>query len=134
MEFSRDPDESETTLARLGRWHWLYPVPAVALYALTLATSSKIWTDIATGSARSGRPTRSIVAHSSLILCCILLVCYYAIPFVGSVMLDLDWRASLARSSPTDKGCALALVRGGLLVALYAIVWSYARKYLLGGS
>jgi hypothetical protein len=134
VAFSNDPDHTETTLTRLGRRHWLYPVPAVALHAITLVVSPKIWTDIVTGSTRSGHPTRSLAAHSSLLISGLLLVGYYAIPFVGSVMLDMDWRASFARSSPTDKGCALALVRGGLLFALYAIVWSYARKYLFGGA
>lgn len=134
MEYPRGPAETESALTRLGRWHWLYPVPAVALHAVTLLASRRIWTDIAVSTSRSGRASRAIVAHSSLYLVGFLVVAYYAIYFFGSVMLDLDWRAWLARSTPTDKGCALALLRGGLVIVLYAVVWSYARKYLFGGS
>lgn len=104
-----------------------WPLPAVVVHIGILAFDVRVWHTMVTSSGRWGSPTTISVGMFHLAMLAVLSGLYWASS-------AFDWLSNwspgpfsgLRDPTPEELGCAAALLRCMLLLALYASAWRLA--------
>jgi hypothetical protein len=126
----RGDEEPSTgiTLRRLAALPWVWPVPALGVQAVVLLASAQIWRDMVTVYSRGGLASRMSVAHRYLLLTGVVTGLYWILLVLGD-SLFLGGSGRMRSPTEAEKGCVTALLRVGLLGALYFATWTMVRDY-----
>lgn len=108
-----------------------WPLPAVVVHVLILALDTRVWHILVSSSGRGGTPTIASVGMLHLVLLVVLCGLYW-------LSSAFDWLSNFSSGSlsglrdpsPEELGCALVLLRGMLLLGLYASAWRLAATAL----
>jgi hypothetical protein len=126
---SSNGDLSDPQRSDPSRWltSLAWPLPAVVVHIGILAFDTRVWHTMATSSGRWGPPTVVSVGMLHLVTLAVLSGLYWASS-------AFDWLSNWSSGSfsglrdptPGERGCAAALLRFMLLLALYASAWRLA--------
>lgn len=123
------PSRLERLGGRVVRLPWTWPLPAVAVQALVLLGSTRIWTDTVTVRTRAAESSTLSVAERYLVLLGLSAGAYWAMCLLGDVLF-VGARVGMRTATEAEKGCVVALLRLALLTVLYAsactMLWDYA--------
>ena len=105
-------------LRDLVRRRWLWPVPAVLVHAVALATSRRVWTETVVSYSRTGAASVHTVGARDLYLVGALLGLFFGVGLLRLFAGGGSSRAGLAVDD-AQVGCVLATVRVASLFLLY---------------
>jgi hypothetical protein len=120
------------TLRRWAGDPWVWPVPAVAIHALVLVLSDRVWSDMATVHSRTGPTTHMPVGERQLILVGAVCVFYCLAVLGGPSMFEGRARIGMRPSTLGERTVALWLVRLTLLATMYYATFWLVQTYVFG--
>jgi hypothetical protein len=110
---------------------WVLPLPALAVHALVLLFSDRVWTDMATVHSRYGDTTHIPIAERQLILLAIAFAIYGLTLLMGEGLFEGRVRG-MRVSTPPDRIVAMWMTRLAALAAMYGSALWLVKTYVWG--